>query len=229
MIRVFRGNFSPRKFSTMNSDPLTVDRGRRGLRGDPSRRREDDDAEILCGQVPRLVLLELLGFDGEARLDHAAVVDAPDEPDPVQVPTAVLDEFERPNVLVVLHHLEHAADQLRRRPYDALRLAGRLGVADRRHRIVEWILEQPITSAVLPEAELVGDLAEALAAQMEAVAADDAPFPSAAEAAFLPAEILRPVHSTTSILKRAFMNSMPSVRETRWERGILRARRSEEH
>jgi len=87
-------------------------------------------------------------------------------------------------------------------------------------------LEQPITSAVLPEAELVGDLAEALAAQMEAVAADDAPFPSAAEAAFLPAEILRPVPSTTAILKRAFMNSMPSVRETRWERGILRARRA---
>src|SRR5438876_141676 len=193
------------------------------LRDDPLRRREDEDPEILRGQVPRLVLLELLALDRKAWLDHTAVVDAPDEADPVQVPAAVLHEFERANVLVVLHHLEHAADQLRRRPDDALGLAGRLGVADRRHRIVEWILEQTITSAVLPEAELVGDLAEALAAQVQAVAADDPPLPSAAEASFLPAEILRPVHSTTSTLKCTFMNSMPSDRETRWERGIRRA------
>src|SRR5712691_3428134 len=51
------------------------------------------------------------------------------------------------------------------------------------------------TSTVLPEAELVGDLAEALAAQVETVPSHDAALPAAAEAPSLPTEVLRSVHS----------------------------------
>src|SRR5207244_8233987 len=112
-----------------------------------------------------------------------------------------------------LHHLQDSADQLRRGPDYAFRLAGRLRVPDRRHRIVERVLQHPIASTVFPETELICDLAETLAAEMESVASDNAPLAAAPETAFLPAEILRPLHSTTSTLKRSFTNWMHSARD----------------
>src|SRR5438309_855562 len=106
----------------------------------------------------------------------------------------------RLDVLVFLHHLEDVADQLRRGADQAFGLAGGFRIADGRHRVVERILQHRSTSTVLPEAELVRDLAEALAAQVETVPPDDASFATAAQAASLPAEVFRPLHSTTSTL-----------------------------
>src|SRR2546423_1226158 len=204
--------------------PAHADFLRLRLGDDAFRRRQDQDAEILGREIACLVLLQVRALHGEPRFDHTAIVDAADERHAVKIPAAVLDEFERLDVPVVLHHLQDPADQLRRWPDHAFRLAGRLRVPDRRHRIVERVLQHPITSTVLPEAELICDLAETLAAEMESVASDNAPLAAAPETALLPAEILRPLHSTTSTLKRSFMNWMPSARDTRCRRGTGRGR-----
>src|SRR2546427_184996 len=145
-----------------------------------------------------------------------------DEGHTVQIPATVLDEFERPDVFVLLHHLEHAADQLRRGTNHAVRLARGLRVPHCHHGVVESILQHGVPSAVLPEAELVGNLAEALPAEVEPIPADDAALASAAQAAPLPTKVLRAVQVTTSTLKRSFMNCIPSSPETRCRRGIRR-------
>src|SRR5437867_794031 len=76
--------------------------------------------------------------------------------------------------------------------------------------------------AVLPEAELIRDLPEALAAEVHPIPPDDSALPVAPEAADLAAELLARLHSTTSTLNFVRTNSMPSAREIRWARGIRR-------
>src|SRR2546425_10074182 len=193
------------------------------LRDHAFRRRQDQHAEILGREVSSLPLFEVRPLDGEPRFDYATIVDASDQGHAVQIPAAVLDQLERPDVLALLHHLQHATDQLRRGADHAVRLAGRLGVPHRHHGVVESVLQHGATSAVLPEAELVGNLAEALPTDVEAVSTHDAALAAATQAPSLPAEVFRPPHTTTSTLKRSFMNCMPSSRVTRCRRGIRRA------
>src|SRR3989440_435679 len=258
-IRVLRGNFSPRKFSMMNSGPFTVAFTGKWLytifisyaypsvtptimlrrwaanvpTSAPSRRRGYSQRTFAC--LPWMTIW-IRGWDSFRRsvvpfadTTMASPSSPTSTPPGISIvcsnnPATGLDEFERLDVPVVLHHLQDPADQLRCGPDHAFRLAGRLRVPDRRHRIVERVLQHPITSTVLPEAELVCNLAETLAAEMESVASDNAPLTAAPETALLPAEILRPLHSTTSTLKRSFMNWMPSARDTRCRRGTGRGR-----
>src|SRR5207244_5403720 len=89
-----------------------------------------------------------------------------------------------------------------------------LGVPHRHHGVVESVLQHGATSAVLPEAGLVGNPAEALPTDVEAVSTHDAALAAATQATPPAAEVFRPPHTTTSTLKRSFMNCMPSSRVT---------------
>src|SRR3989304_2409585 len=87
---------------------------------------------------------------------------------------------------------------------------------------VQGSVKHRAPSAVLPEPELIGNLPETLATQVESVAPDNPALAAASKAAFLPSEGPCLLHSTTSTPHRSFMNWIPSERLIRGLGGMRR-------
>src|SRR3990172_5045452 len=159
------------------------------VRDDALGRRQDEDAEVLRGQVALLELDNLAEAHGEPGAHGAAPVDLARERHGEGAGPAVLDEGEGRDVALVLHDLEDPPEELR----GGLEVAGavprELRVADSHEGVGERVVLHGRWSsslAVLLEADLGGDFPEALAAQVHPVAAHDPALAVAALAALAP-------------------------------------------
>jgi hypothetical protein len=113
----------------------------------------------------------------------------------------VLYVLELVDVPVVLHNLQHTADQFRGQRNGAFFLSVRSCIFHYAHGVIEWIaLHFIITSRILLESQLRRDVPEALAAQVHPVPSDYSPSASAAGASNRPSELFLRLHHSTSML-----------------------------
>src|ERR1041385_258416 len=202
--------------------PVLVDHATRG--------GQDERAEVARREEAGLPGVELVLLDGVAGLDDAAVVDGADQRDLVEAAAAVVLVLERADVGLLLHDLEDAADQLAGGRDGGLGLAGALRVAEDREGVCEGIVLHGCTSGVLLEAQVARRLAEAVAAQAQAVAAHHRAHLAAAAAALVDAVVDlaflddKRHYSTTSMLNLGTRKARASARVTRWSLGTERVR-----
>src|SRR5208282_4079543 len=104
---------------------------------DATVRGKDEQTEVLRRQESRLVALETVVRDRDARLDDPAGVDPPGERDVVLPAAARGDERELLDVLVVAKDPEDLSDQLRGRGDLDVRLSFPVRVANRDERVVQ--------------------------------------------------------------------------------------------
>jgi len=107
---------------------------------DAAARRDDERTEVSSGEIALLPLLEVLGADGVAGLDGAALVDRSFQFDLELTGFTVVDVLEAVDVPAVIEDLEHAADFVRGGRYLVGEMAHTLGVIESRERVAEWIV-----------------------------------------------------------------------------------------